>query len=205
MNWLTRYSVQVQHLVFGKIASGSEHDAEASPLSVYQCQCYPVYDQSTVTVKPDRCQSQSHIVFAPPPPPPCPIHHHTKPSSKAARIPAFHTVKPILSMSSTAAAVSSTPEWQLYYWPGLPGRGEFARLLFHETDTPYTEPFAHSTPSHIQSLREQLSTAQPFFALPLLVHTPPLRCLTTRPHLSVGRHVSLPVVAPGRRSTGCPK
>ena len=66
----------------------------------------------------------------------------------------------------------STPEWQLYYWPGLPGRGEFARLLFHETNTPYTEPFANATYPHIQATREQLTTTHPFFALPLLVHTP---------------------------------
>ena len=67
---------------------------------------------------------------------------------------------------------STTPEWQLYYWPGLPGRAEFARLLFHETNSLYTEPFAHSTYPQIQATREQLATKHPFFALPLLLHTP---------------------------------
>ena len=81
------------------------------------------------------------------------------------------------SSSSTApfsaSTSSSTPEWQLYYWPKLPGRGEFARLLFHETSTPYTEPFARSSFQTIQTQRDQLSTIHPFFALPLLQHTPP--------------------------------
>ena len=73
-------------------------------------------------------------------------------------------------MSSTAS--SRTPEWTLYYWPGLPGRAEFARLLFHDASTSYTEPFAHATYPQIQTTREQLTIAHPFFALPLLVHTP---------------------------------
>lgn len=71
-----------------------------------------------------------------------------------------------------SASSSTTPEWQLYYWPSLPGRAEFARLLFHETHTPYTEPFAHSAYPHIQSTQQQLAATHPFFALPLLLHTP---------------------------------
>jgi hypothetical protein len=30
-------------------------------------------------------------------------------------------------------------EWKIYYWPGYPGRAEFARLLFIETDTPFLD------------------------------------------------------------------
>ena len=29
------------------------------------------------------------------------------------------------------------PEFKLYYWPGIAGCGEFTRLLFAETETPY--------------------------------------------------------------------
>lgn len=30
-------------------------------------------------------------------------------------------------------------EWQLFYWPGMPGRGEFVRLIFEEAGVKYTE------------------------------------------------------------------
>ena len=73
---------------------------------------------------------------------------------------------------STASA-SPPPEWQLYYWPGLPGRAEFARLLFHETNTPYTEPLAQLAYPDIQHKRDELNNTHPFFALPLLCHTSP--------------------------------
>ncbi|RTE75164.1 hypothetical protein BHE90_010358 [Fusarium euwallaceae] len=33
----------------------------------------------------------------------------------------------------------SQPEYELFYWPGFPGRGEFIRLLFEEADVPYSD------------------------------------------------------------------
>eukprot|EP00854_Cymbomonas_tetramitiformis_P000653 gene653-1085_t len=30
-------------------------------------------------------------------------------------------------------------EWRLVYWPGFPGRGEFIRLMFEETATPFQD------------------------------------------------------------------
>ena len=33
----------------------------------------------------------------------------------------------------------SQPEYELIYWPGLPGRGEFVRLLFEEAGVPYSD------------------------------------------------------------------
>ncbi|KAJ4323379.1 hypothetical protein N0V84_004383 [Fusarium piperis] len=33
----------------------------------------------------------------------------------------------------------SQPEYELIYWPGLPGRGEFVRLLFEEAAVPYSD------------------------------------------------------------------
>lgn len=33
----------------------------------------------------------------------------------------------------------NTPEYQLVYWPTLPGRGEYIRLLFEATKTPYVD------------------------------------------------------------------
>ncbi len=41
------------------------------------------------------------------------------------------------SSSSSSSSSSSTYEgWRLFYWPGMPGRGEFMRLLFEATGTP---------------------------------------------------------------------
>ena len=34
---------------------------------------------------------------------------------------------------------SSSPPYELLYWPGIPGRGEHVRLCFEETGTPYTD------------------------------------------------------------------
>jgi glutathione S-transferase len=33
----------------------------------------------------------------------------------------------------------TTPPYELLYWPGIPGRGEFIRLVFEATGTPYTD------------------------------------------------------------------
>ena len=30
-------------------------------------------------------------------------------------------------------------DWTLYYWPGMPGRGEFIRLIFEEAGVKYSE------------------------------------------------------------------
>ena len=38
-------------------------------------------------------------------------------------------------------AASTQPEFKLYYWPEIAGRGEFIRLLFAETQTPYVDVF----------------------------------------------------------------
>lgn len=37
------------------------------------------------------------------------------------------------------------PRFKLFYWPGFPGRGEFMRLIFAETNTPYDDVYAHMT------------------------------------------------------------
>jgi glutathione S-transferase len=31
------------------------------------------------------------------------------------------------------------PDYELYYWPGIPGRGEFVRLAFEEAGAPYVD------------------------------------------------------------------
>lgn len=37
------------------------------------------------------------------------------------------------------------PSYRLFYWPGFPGRGEFLRLLFAETNTAYEDVYAGMT------------------------------------------------------------
>ena len=41
--------------------------------------------------------------------------------------------------SNTGEYSAPDPPYELYYWPGIPGRGEFVRLLFEATSTPYTD------------------------------------------------------------------
>ena len=87
---------------------------------------------------------------------------------------------------STTSPPSSTsqPQYTLYYWPDLPGRGEFARLLFADTNTSYDEPFSHIPSPSLGSSLAELKQAHPFFALPCLSITtspssPPLFISTT--------------------------
>lgn len=35
--------------------------------------------------------------------------------------------------------MNAKPRYELYYWPGLPGRGEFVRLLFEDAGAPYVD------------------------------------------------------------------
>lgn len=60
-------------------------------------------------------------------------------------------------------------QWKLYYWPNAVGRGEFARLLFAETETPYTNELKDGF--DITELRKQLD--HEFFALPVVQHITP--------------------------------
>ncbi|PVI01983.1 glutathione S-transferase protein-like protein [Periconia macrospinosa] len=40
---------------------------------------------------------------------------------------------------STAKKARTTPPYELIYWPSIPGRGEFIRLVFEATGTSYTD------------------------------------------------------------------
>ncbi|CAL1699192.1 unnamed protein product [Somion occarium] len=44
-----------------------------------------------------------------------------------------------MSSSEPATKKQKTQEYVLYYWPGIPGRGEYVRLAFERSGTPYTE------------------------------------------------------------------
>ncbi|ORY01870.1 sigma-class glutathione S-transferase [Basidiobolus meristosporus CBS 931.73] len=58
--------------------------------------------------------------------------------------------------------------WELYYWPGMPGRGEFMRLLFIETSTPFKDVYAGEDWTAVGKVNYQLS--KEFFALPTIKH-----------------------------------
>lgn len=40
----------------------------------------------------------------------------------------------------TEAPEQTAPNYELYYWPSIPGRGEFVRLVLEAADAPYTDP-----------------------------------------------------------------
>ncbi|KAK3216620.1 hypothetical protein GRF29_1g455762 [Pseudopithomyces chartarum] len=47
--------------------------------------------------------------------------------------------------------MSSSPKYELLYWPSIPGRGEFIRLALETTHTPYTD-VGNASPSGIDSI-----------------------------------------------------
>ncbi|KAK9767033.1 hypothetical protein K7432_003468 [Basidiobolus ranarum] len=64
--------------------------------------------------------------------------------------------------------MSENDAWKLYYWPGMPGRGEFIRLLFIETSTPFEDVFAGKDWEAVGKVNYELS--KEFFALPTIKH-----------------------------------
>ncbi|KAM0264933.1 hypothetical protein ACHAQJ_000449 [Trichoderma viride] len=66
-------------------------------------------------------------------------------------------------------------EYELIYWPGIPGRGEVVRLLFEETGTPYTDTAKgkKAVPtllSYTAAKNVGDETNPPLFAPPVLKH-----------------------------------
>eukprot|EP00743_Colponemidia_sp_Colp-15_P006504 GILK01007003.1.p1 GENE.GILK01007003.1~~GILK01007003.1.p1 ORF type:complete len:254 (+),score=19.80 GILK01007003.1:37-762(+) len=59
-------------------------------------------------------------------------------------------------------------EWTLYYWPGMPGRGEFMRLIFAETQTEYND--AYRTLSWEEVGKINYNKNKNFFAVPAIKH-----------------------------------
>jgi glutathione S-transferase len=64
------------------------------------------------------------------------------------------------------------PEYELIYWPMIPGRGEFVRLLFEEAAVPYTDTAkAKDVDNAVSQVMELASsTDNPVFAVPALRH-----------------------------------
>ncbi len=59
--------------------------------------------------------------------------------------------------------------YDLYYWPNIQGRGEFVRLAFEATQTPYRDVAREEGVEALTRMLEDGATATPGFAPPLLV------------------------------------
>ncbi|HEX7929212.1 MAG TPA: glutathione S-transferase family protein [bacterium] len=71
--------------------------------------------------------------------------------------------------------MASTPPYALFYWPTIPGRGEFVRLVFEEAGLPYVDvgrlPESQGGGrAAILRMLEEMGTGTPPFAPPILRH-----------------------------------
>ena len=67
----------------------------------------------------------------------------------------------------------SSNAFKLIYWPGIPGRGEFVRLAFEATGTPYEDTGLADTAKEVETLNDpkrQLKDHDAHFAPPILQH-----------------------------------
>ena len=64
--------------------------------------------------------------------------------------------------------MAEKPEFKLYYWPKVSGRGEFMRLLFAETQTPYEDVFADK--SSEEAAKMGYGKGKKHFAFPAIEH-----------------------------------
>lgn len=69
--------------------------------------------------------------------------------------------------------------YELIYWPLMPGRGEFVRLLFEDTKTPFTDHSKLPPQEAVAKVTELVTltnngtdSSPPFFAVPALRHGP---------------------------------
>ena len=81
-----------------------------------------------------------------------------------------------MSQPDSKRVKTEEPSYELIYWPGLPGRGEFARLLFEEAGVPYVD--RADKPKDAVSAISSLTAGDnfgddsnpPLFAPPVLKH-----------------------------------
>jgi glutathione S-transferase len=60
----------------------------------------------------------------------------------------------------------SDPKYTIYYWPGVPGRGEYIRLAFEASGVPYT--YVDDVGEVVKLLGTTEHTPNPHFAPPIL-------------------------------------
>ena len=101
------------------------------------------------------------------------------------------------SPASKRARTSKSAPYELIYWPGIPGRGEFIRLAFEEAGTPYND-VALDSKDNMNTLLSLVSADNlgdelnpPLFAPPILRHGDVLISQTPNILLYLGRRLSL--------------
>src|SRR5260370_7794957 len=83
--------------------------------------------------------------------------------------------------------------YELYYWPGIQGRGEFVRLALEEAGAEYDDVARRSGGmAAMQRLMDASGTARPPFAPPFLKDGEVLIAQTTNILLYLGRRLGLP-------------
>lgn len=65
--------------------------------------------------------------------------------------------------------MSQSTSYQLYYWPSIPGRGEFVRLVFEAAEVAYRDVARHEGADAIQRFMQGQAEGFPVFAPPILV------------------------------------
>ena len=69
----------------------------------------------------------------------------------AAHLPTIMATETRGAKRQCTDAAAADPPFELFYWPGIPGRGEHVRLAFEATGTPYVD-VCNETPDGTQSL-----------------------------------------------------
>lgn len=66
--------------------------------------------------------------------------------------------------------MTETPRYELFYWPGIQGRGEFVRLALEDAGVPYVD-VARDSARGVKAIRDMIDGADPLpFAPPILRH-----------------------------------
>ena len=101
------------------------------------------------------------------------------------------------SPTSKRARTSKSAPYELIYWPGLPGRGEFIRLAFEETGTPCND-IALDGKDNMKTLLSLISAENlgdglnpPVLAPPILRHGDLILSQTPNILLYLGRRMNL--------------
>jgi len=89
--------------------------------------------------------------------------------------------------------------YELYYWPGLPGRGEFVRLALEDVGAAYVDVVREEGVGSLMEMWQNADTATPPFAPPILRHGKRVIAQTASILFYLGgRHQLAPKSEPGR-------
>lgn len=95
--------------------------------------------------------------------------------------------------------MAANKEYVLYYWPGIPGRGEFVRLALEEAGARYVDIARQEGAGVIQTVLADAGAERPGFAVPVLKHGDLLVAQTANILMYLGlRHNLVPADDAGR-------